>query len=129
MRWINFNVRPATAPIGVNRQGPLRCPLATFVAICNGSSTSRRDVQLLANVTHRVELMRSKFIQRRPLLALGAAGRMTPASLDLVGICVNRTDAVYSPNRSLVPACPRGAIVASGACAGAPGSRNRLTIG
>jgi len=37
--------------------------------------------------------------------------------------------AAYSSNRSLVPACPFGAIEASGACSGEPESRKRLTIG
>src|SRR5271166_3611380 len=38
--------RAETAPIDIARQGPLTCPLATFaVAICNGSFTSRPDVQ------------------------------------------------------------------------------------
>jgi hypothetical protein len=35
----------------------------------------------------------------------------------------------YSSNRSLIPSLPFGAIDASGAAAGRPGSRNRLTMG
>ena len=35
----------------------------------------------------------------------------------------------YSSNRSLIPSLPFGAIDASGAAAGRPGSRKRLTMG
>ncbi len=43
--------------------GPLPLPIEAFkAAVRNGSTTSRRDVQLLTNVTHRLELMPPKFV-------------------------------------------------------------------
>ena len=47
----------------------------------------------------------------------------------IVRRAARRKTPAYSSNRSLVPADFFGAIEASGACAGSPGSRKRLTIG
>jgi len=61
---VERRLRAETAPIGVARQGPLTCPLATFaVAICNSSFTSTPVVRLLGkNVARRVELTRPKLL-------------------------------------------------------------------
>src|SRR5208283_395429 len=87
-------------------KGPLSLPIdASKVAICNGSSTSIRAVQLVwTNIAQRAEPTRSKLVSGTVAPALGAAGRMGQSCLYVGGVCVNqigtaRSSAILIPRQ------------------------------